>query len=62
MYKTPHNQKTITLKLKRIEVLNLATACLALSDGENREHWKELHQKLKEIIKDFDEKNPIELD
>lgn len=55
--KTTLNQKTVTLKLKRIEVCNLMIACTALSQGENREHWKELHAKLKEIINEFDEKN-----
>ena len=52
-----HNEKTVTLKLKRIDVCNLMMACTALSQEENREHWKDLHDKLKEIIKDFDEKN-----
>ena len=55
--KTPHNEKTVTLKLKRIEVCNLMMACTALSQEENREHWKELHDKLKQILKDFDDKN-----
>lgn len=55
-----HNEKTVTLKLKRIEVCNLLIACTALSEGKNREHWKELHDKLEEILKEFDEKHPIE--
>lgn len=55
--KTPLNQKTVTLKLKRIEVCNLLIACTALSDGEHREHWKELHDKLEEILNEFDERN-----
>lgn len=58
--KTPHNLKTITMKLKRIDVCNLLMATSLLSDGENREHWRELYEKLKEILEDFDQKNPIE--
>lgn len=58
--KTPHNEKTVTLKLKRIEVCNLMMACTALSQGDNREHWKHLHDKLKQILKDFDDKNFVE--
>lgn len=52
-----HNEKTVTLKLKRIDVCNLLLATTALSDGENREHWKVLHDKLKQILDEFDEKN-----
>jgi hypothetical protein len=52
-----HNEKTVTLKLKRIDVCNLLIACTALSDGEHREHWKLLHDKLEQILVDFDEKN-----
>lgn len=55
--KTPYNEKTVTLKLKRIDVCNLLLATTALSDGENREHWKVLHDKLKEILEEFDDKN-----
>ena len=57
MLKTPLNQKTVTLKLKRIEVCNLMMACTELSQGENREHWRALHDKLKAILTEFDEKN-----
>ena len=55
--KTTLNGKTVTLKLKRIEVCNLMLACTALSQEENREHWNELHDKLMQIINEFDEKN-----
>lgn len=58
--KTPHNEKTVTLKLKRIDVCNLMMACTSLSQEEDREHWKNLHDKLREIIAKFDEENPIE--
>jgi hypothetical protein len=51
------NEKIISLKLKRIDVCNLMLATTSLSQGENREHWKELHDKLKQILDEFDEKN-----
>ena len=54
---TPLNQKTVTLKLKRIDVCNLLLATTSLSEGENRERWRVLHDKLKEILDDFDAKN-----
>ena len=54
---TPLNQRTVTLKLKRIDVCNLLLATTSLSEDENREHWKALHDKLKEILDDFDAKN-----
>ena len=55
--KTTLNQKTVTLKLKRIDVCNLMIACTALSQEENREHWKLLHDNLMQILNEFDEKN-----
>lgn len=54
--KTPLNQMTVTLRLKRIDVCNLLLATTSLSEGENREHWKVLHNKLKEILDEFDAK------
>jgi hypothetical protein len=51
------NQKTVTLKLKRIEVCDLMLACSALS--EEGEKWIALHDTLKEILKDFDNKQSI---
>lgn len=53
------NEKIVTLKLKRIDVCNLIMAANALSEGENRERWKLLREKLKEILSDFDKKNDI---
>ena len=55
--KTPLNQRTVTLQLKRIDVCNLLLATSVLSDGENRGHWKVLHNTLSEILDDFDAKN-----
>ena len=60
MFKTPHNEKTVTLKLKRIEVCDLLLACSLIADDSNAKKWNALHDKLKEILDDFDEKHPIE--
>ena len=51
------NETTVTLKLKRIDVCNLLIACTALSEGEHREHWNVLHDKLEKILNEYDEKN-----
>ncbi len=61
MFETPLNQKTVTCKLKRIEVCNLLIACNAISNamknGEDKgKKWDELHDKLKQILDEFDKK------
>ena len=58
------NQKTISLKLKRIDVCDLMLACLAVSDamkqdGQTAEKWDALHDKLEKIINEFDEKQEL---
>lgn len=60
MFRTPHNAKTVTLKLKRIDVCNLLIATTSLEQTTNAKHWGLLHDKLKEILDEFDEKHPIE--
>ena len=58
MFETPLNQKTVTLKLKRIEVCDLMLACTALdsSTPEDTQKWAKLHDKLKAILDEFDKK------
>lgn len=57
MFETPLNQKVVSLKLKRIEVCDLMLSCTALSDAtENTKKWDDLHDKLQEILKEFDKK------
>ena len=56
MFRTPLNEKIITIKLKRIELCDLILATTSLSHGENRTKWRILHDKLKEILDEFDEK------
>ena len=57
MYYTPYNQKTVTLKLKRIEICDLLLACTLISAETNAERWDKLHDKLATILEEFDEKN-----
>lgn len=58
--KTPHNYKTVTLKLNRIEVCDLILATALLKYESKAEKWGLLHGKLKAILEDFDEKHPLD--
>lgn len=46
---------TVTLKLKRIEVCDLLIACNATYGASGAQKWADLHDKLEEILKQFDE-------
>lgn len=64
MFETPINQKTVTVKIKRIELCDLLIACAAVStavkeSGETGKKWDDLHDKLEAILQDFDEKHPV---
>ena len=52
-----YNGKTMTLKLKRIEVCDLLMACTFLEQETDAKKWGELHDKLKGMLEAFDEKN-----
>ena len=52
--KTLHNEKTVTLKLKRTEVCDLLLATGIIANGSDATKWDLLHSKLKEILDDFD--------
>lgn len=52
------NDMTITLKLTRIEVCDLLLACLCTSESApGAKKWDQLHDKLEEILDDFDAKH-----
>lgn len=60
MFETPLNLKTVHLKMKRGELCDLLLACTVLADcTENTRKWDELHEKLKQIIDDFDAKQGL---
>ena len=54
-----YNQKTMTLKLKRIDVCDLMLACTAIAEETESKKWNELHDKLLAMLDAFDEKNGI---
>ena len=51
------NEKTVTMKLKRIEVCDLLLATGLIANETDGTRWDKLHAKLKQILDDFDEKN-----
>lgn len=53
------NQKSMTLKLTRIDVCDLLLACTTVADESGAEKWGKLHEKLLNQLDDFDEKNGI---
>ena len=54
-----YNARTVTVKINRSDLcdLLLATTALAYDTDENNTKWAKLHDKLKTILDDFDEKN-----
>lgn len=52
-----HNQKEMTITLKRIEVCDLLIACLSAQQSANDggKKWEKLHEELKNQLRDFDE-------
>lgn len=52
-----YNEKIVTLKLKRIDVCDLLLATTIIKQDSGAEKWKNLHDKLKVILEDFDKKN-----
>ena len=51
------NERTVTLKLKRIELCDLLMATTIIKHESNATKWGVLHDKLKQILDEFDEKN-----
>ena len=61
MFETPLNQRTVTVKIKRIELCDMLLACTAVSaslkkDGRSARKWDDLHDKLAAILDEFDKK------
>lgn len=52
------NEKTVTVEIKRIQLCDLLLACthLDMETSEDTKKWRELHDKLKQILDDFDKK------
>lgn len=58
-HKMTYNQRTMTVKLERIDVCDLMLACTVIADETGAEKWSKLHDKLLAMIDAFDEKNGI---
>lgn len=61
MFETPANQKTVTIKLKRRNVIDMMLASTEIQGaaqkaGESGEKWVYLHDVLKEQLEAFDRK------
>lgn len=58
MFETSLNQRTVTVKISRIELCDLLLACTSAQYQANDggEKWKRLHDKLKSQLDDFDKK------
>lgn len=52
-----YNQRTVTMKLKRIEVCDLLIALTAVADDSEAKKWDALHDKVKAILDEFDKDN-----
>lgn len=59
MVKTMPNQKTVQIRIKRRELIDILLACNALSK-EAGDKWSELHDKLREQLDAFDRKEGSE--
>lgn len=51
-----HNQRTMEITLKRIDVCDLLIACTVISNNSDSEKWRELHDKLAAQLDEFDKK------
>lgn len=49
-----YNERTVTMKLKRIEVCDLLIALTAVADSSDAEKWDALHDKVEAILDKFD--------
>lgn len=52
-----YNQKTVKAELKRIEICDLLIACTMAEQETGAEKWFALHEKLNNILADFDDKH-----
>ena len=53
-----YNERTVTLKLERREVCRLQMACTLVSQiKDSSPEWIELHDKIQDILYEFDTKN-----
>ena len=51
------NERTVTVKLTRKELIDLALLCACAAQAKDAKKWNELHEKLYKQLKTFDEKH-----
>ena len=51
------NERTVTVKLTRGELIDLTLLCNCAAQAKDAKKWDELHKKLYEQLKAFDEKH-----
>lgn len=56
MMKTPRNQRTITVKMKRLELCDLLVALSVVTENGASDKYKRLHDELIKQLDEFDEK------
>lgn len=64
MFKTPLNQRTVTVSMKRIDLCDLMLACTNAAhslekEGKTATKWHNLHDKLKNALDQFDKKTDV---
>lgn len=52
-----YNQKKVQMELQRIDICDLLIACTATFQETGADKWIDLHQKLSDILADFDDKH-----
>lgn len=52
-----YNERTVTLKLKRIDVCDLLLALTVVAESSDAKKWDFLHNKVEKILEAFDEEN-----
>lgn len=55
--KMTYNQRTMNVKLERIDVCDLLIACTALEQETGAKKWGRLHDKLEAALNEFDAEN-----
>ena len=54
-----YNQRTMKIKLERIDVCDLLLACSALDQETGAKKWGALHEKLMSQLDEFDAENGV---
>ena len=54
------NERTVNVKISRIELCDILIALTAISEGGYSKKWDKLHDKLEKILDDWDHNHPVE--